>query len=92
MSEGPGNWPQWRADNVMAASERRGGSASTAPASIAAPQVPSGPTVASVPMPVAAFQPQVEQLTQMGFTAEQARQALAATGGDVEAAADWLLP
>mmetsp|Transcript_34810 Transcript_34810/g.78464 ORF Transcript_34810/g.78464 Transcript_34810/m.78464 type:complete len:199 (-) Transcript_34810:121-717(-) len=36
-------------------------------------------------------QPQVEQLTAMGFAAEQARQALSVTGGDVEAAADWLL-
>jgi len=37
------------------------------------------------------YQPQVEQLTAMGFNEEQARQALAVTGGDVEAAADWLL-
>jgi len=37
------------------------------------------------------FQVQLEQLTAMGFSADQARRALGAAGGDVEAAADWLL-
>mmetsp|Transcript_25570 Transcript_25570/g.50116 ORF Transcript_25570/g.50116 Transcript_25570/m.50116 type:complete len:129 (+) Transcript_25570:42-428(+) len=37
------------------------------------------------------FQAQLEQLTAMGFSADQAHRALGAAGGDVEAAADWLL-
>ena len=37
------------------------------------------------------FQAQLEQLTAMVFSADQAHRALGAAGGDVEAAADWLL-
>mmetsp|Transcript_17677 Transcript_17677/g.32551 ORF Transcript_17677/g.32551 Transcript_17677/m.32551 type:complete len:156 (+) Transcript_17677:32-499(+) len=51
-------------------------------------QLESAPPAAADP---SQYQPQVEQLTAIGFSAEQARQALTVTAGDVEAAADWLL-
>jgi len=80
----PGAWP------AQAATPQ--GSSATTPAQANMVANAGGTPVAATTATVAAqFQMQAEQLIAMGFTADQARQALAATGGDVEAAADWLI-
>ncbi|CAE8634120.1 unnamed protein product [Polarella glacialis] len=50
---------------------------------------PSGTQEESPPSNI--YQPQVEQLMSLGFPEQDARRALIATGGDLEAAADRLL-
>eukprot|EP00929_Paragymnodinium_shiwhaense_P109962 TRINITY_DN76608_c0_g1_i1.p1 TRINITY_DN76608_c0_g1~~TRINITY_DN76608_c0_g1_i1.p1 ORF type:complete len:173 (-),score=48.42 TRINITY_DN76608_c0_g1_i1:203-721(-) len=59
-----------------------------APAAAAAPM--GGAVVTPTTSVPAQLYPQVEQLVQLGFSVEQARQALAASGGDVDVAADSL--
>mmetsp|Transcript_70063 Transcript_70063/g.111189 ORF Transcript_70063/g.111189 Transcript_70063/m.111189 type:complete len:153 (+) Transcript_70063:52-510(+) len=51
----------------------------------------SSPPVSHGEVSPSVYQPQVDQLYAMGFTEEQARQALQVTAGDLEAAADLLL-
>eukprot|EP00747_Dinoflagellata_sp_TGD_P187487 gnl/TRDRNA2_/TRDRNA2_45189_c1_seq1.p1 gnl/TRDRNA2_/TRDRNA2_45189_c1~~gnl/TRDRNA2_/TRDRNA2_45189_c1_seq1.p1 ORF type:complete len:180 (+),score=35.68 gnl/TRDRNA2_/TRDRNA2_45189_c1_seq1:97-636(+) len=80
--------------NMSDASPQGAGSWATPPRAdraTAAPTAAAASAAAAAATSAAAYQPQVEQLTAMGFTVDQARQALHATGGDVEAAADWLL-
>mmetsp|Transcript_37185 Transcript_37185/g.75029 ORF Transcript_37185/g.75029 Transcript_37185/m.75029 type:complete len:143 (+) Transcript_37185:114-542(+) len=86
---------------VQPSSRRAVGATATAAPALLAPQAaaaPPAPTAvaapASAPRPAettAEYQVQVQQLTDMGFAPEQARRALGVVGGDVEAAADWLL-
>mmetsp|Transcript_91184 Transcript_91184/g.288954 ORF Transcript_91184/g.288954 Transcript_91184/m.288954 type:complete len:117 (-) Transcript_91184:101-451(-) len=76
-----------------ASSSRRGVAVASPnpPVQTATAPAPMVAAVASAPDSGAQYPLQVQQLIDMGFAPEQARRALGAADGDVEAAADMLL-